>query len=87
MDRLLAEKSVSYELASRFVLTAAGLTDEQKSDADCFALAMERGWFRSGTEATAPLRLDEFSRLCTEAFAIETGFLLPAKAWPTLCLP
>ena len=75
MDALLASDQVDFQTAARFVLPAAGLMGEDGTAEAGFALAQERGWIPSGAEAGSPIRLDEFSYLCVEAFSLPTGFL------------
>jgi hypothetical protein len=73
MDELLETKAVSFSQACRFVLIAAGATDENATPSAAFAQARE--WLPGKAAAGSPIRLGELSFLIMNAFDMKGSFL------------
>ena len=75
MDLLLADETVSFARASRYVLPSAGFLPAAVSEADAFKAALEWGWLPAGADPGAPCRLDGTGELVVRAFSLEGGLL------------
>jgi hypothetical protein len=78
MDELLDSREITWAQACRFVLTAAGLPEEEPAYAGegrAFAAARERGWLPKGAAADSPVRLGELSFLVLQSFSLKKSLL------------
>jgi hypothetical protein len=73
MDDILASGAINFAQASRFVLAAADVADEQAETA--YALAFEKGWLPKKAAPDHPVRAGELCFLIMNAFDIEGSFL------------
>jgi hypothetical protein len=82
MDSLLAASEVTYAMAARIVLPAAGLISPDTSPDAAFAEARARGCLPKNAEADRAIRLGELSFLIMRAFGMESGLMYAAFPGP-----
>jgi hypothetical protein len=75
MDELLDSREITWALACRFVLPAAGALDENAGTGAAFAVAREKGWLPKGAAADSPVNLGQLSFLIVQSFSLKKSFL------------
>jgi outer membrane protein OmpA-like peptidoglycan-associated protein len=75
VDELLDSREITWALACRFVLPAAGALETNATAPAAFALAREKGWLPKRAAAESPVNLGGLSFLIKQSFSIKGSLL------------